>query len=158
MKCCTLSKKFTRQSQLSLMLKSNLSTLTPEEAHRILKQFDNSKQNVEIEYDRLSQALLIAVDQSNYQILGICAETFAQGYRALQDYTQALGYALNQPLHPIDGSVYIKFNPKLGSCYVDSYTGEYRGVLVSCQSDDASGMNEMYGHLPLNLFEDTETN
>ncbi|HEY9658957.1 MAG TPA: DUF1824 family protein [Allocoleopsis sp.] len=45
----------------------------------------------------------------------------------------------------------MKFNPNASSCYADSYTGEHRGVLVSCQSAD-DGINEMYGHLPLDLF------
>ncbi|MDP5017066.1 MAG: DUF1824 family protein, partial [Dolichospermum sp.] len=28
----------------------------------------------------------------------------------------------------------------------------HRGVLVSCQSYQEGGVNEMYGHLPLDLF------
>jgi hypothetical protein len=37
-------------------------------------------------------------------------------------------------------------------CYLDSYAGHHRGVLVSCQSYQEGGVNEMYGHLPLDLF------
>ncbi|HEY9640702.1 MAG TPA: DUF1824 family protein, partial [Coleofasciculaceae cyanobacterium] len=110
----------------------------------------------EIEYNRLRQALLLVVDQSDYQILGICSATFAQGCQALRAYAQALGYPLSSNLQAIDGAIYIKFNPRLESCYVDAYNGAYRGVLVACQSDNAAGINEMYGHLPLDLFEEPE--
>jgi Domain of unknown function (DUF1824) len=138
------------------MPNSRLSNLTVEEAHSSLKQFDCLKPDVVVDRDRLRQALLLVAAQSDYQILGICAETFAQGCQALQDYASALGYALSLNLSRIEGSTYIKFNPRLDSCYVDAYTGAYRGVLVSCQSDDTAGINEMYGHLPLNLFAESE--
>ena len=51
-----------------------------------------------------------------------------------------------------EGPVYIKLNGKNGLCYLDSYSGHHRGVLVSCQSYQEGGINEMYGHLPLDLF------
>ncbi len=37
------------------------------------------------------------------------------------------------------------------SYYLDQYTGEYRGVLVSCQSEDDL-IAGTYGHFPLDLF------
>jgi hypothetical protein len=105
------------------------------------------------EQEQLQQALLLVAQHSDYQILGICADSLAQGLAALRDYTHMLGYQLNLPKPAsIEGTVYIKFNPKSGICYVDSYIGDHRGVLVSCQSAYDSGINEMYGHLPLDLF------
>ena len=100
----------------------------------------------------IRQALLLLTELSDYQILGICADTAAEGLTALKTYSEALGYQPTLDLASIDGSVYIKFNPKTGLCYLDSYRGTHRGVLVSCQSAYEGGINEMYGHLPLDLF------
>ncbi len=91
---------------------------------------------------------------SDYQILGICANTLAEGIQALKTYGAALGYQPQLDLAPIEGAVYIKFNPKSALCYADRYSGDYRGVLISCQSAYESGLNEMFGHLPLDLFTD----
>lgn len=133
----------------------NAPNLTVQEAQKLLKNYDctSSKPTASAtNTDLLRQALLLVTSHSDYQILGICADTVAQGISALESYLQALGYeeTINLPL--VDGSVYIKFNPKTGLSYLDSYTGNHRGVLVSCQSAYADGINEMYGHLPLDLF------
>ncbi|MGL5508894.1 MAG: DUF1824 family protein [Microcoleaceae cyanobacterium] len=50
--------------------------------------------------------------------------------------------------------MYIKFNGMKQTYHLDSYQGEYRGVLVSCQSSDPQMVNGTYGHLPLDLFID----
>jgi hypothetical protein len=124
-------------------------------AQQILKQFDYDRPSPG-ELDRVSiqTALSCAAQHSEYQILGICADSLAQGVAALNSYATALGYAIApDSLTPIDGSVYIKFNPKSGLLYADSYTGEHRGVLVSCQSSYDGGLNDMFGHLPLTLFD-----
>jgi hypothetical protein len=155
----------------------NVSALTAEEAHKILKQFEGLEQRQPVESDRadeeaqllkerLRQALAIVASQSDYQILGVCSDTLAEGYQALRSYAEALGYLSNLDWPNLDlpnleaqtikGSAYIKFNPQLGSCYADPYSGHHRGVLVSCQSAAAPGLNEMYGHLPLDLFEAEE--
>ncbi|GAB4237199.1 MAG: DUF1824 family protein [Elainellaceae cyanobacterium] len=136
------------------MSASDLTSFSLEQAHSLLKRFDCTTQQAPqpAEREQLCQALLAVAHQSDYQILGICAETFEQGWQALKSYAQALGYNLQADLKPIAGSVYLKFNPKTGLCYVDSYDGDHRGVLVSCQSAYESGLNEMYGHLPLDLF------
>lgn len=102
------------------------------------------------------EALLQVTRHSDYQLLGVCADTFEKGIIALQSYLKALGYPSEINLNGMPGSVYIKFNGKVGSCYLDSYTGIYRGVLVSCQSQLPEGVNETYGHLPLSLFEDVQ--
>lgn len=133
----------------------NASNLTVQEAHKILKVFDcleiNSSENAPNK-DSIRQALLLVTELSDNQILGVCADTAEQGIRALKTYAAALGYEVNKDLAPIDGSVFIKFNPKTNLCYLNPYIGEHRGVLVSCQSANEDGVNEMYGHLPLDLF------
>lgn len=136
---------------------SSSASLTFSEAHQLLKQFDCVTPLSHLappERAQLQQALLLVASQSDYQMLGICADSLKTGQAALETYTQALGYSFDSELTPIEGAVYIKFNPKAGSCYVSSYEGEHRGVLVSCQSANETGHNEMYGHLPLNLFLD----
>jgi hypothetical protein len=100
----------------------------------------------------LQQALKLVRQESDRHIFGILASDLDQGLTALQAYTHALDYPAPSPLDPQVGPVYIKFTPETGKCYVDGYTGHYRGVLVSCQSDIEGGPNLMVGHLPLDLF------
>ncbi|NER99767.1 MAG: DUF1824 family protein [Symploca sp. SIO1B1] len=129
---------------------------TIQEAQELLKPFnciENKSIDSEAEKALIRQAILLLTQHSDYQILGICADTVAQGLSALKTYSEALGYQPNLDLTPIDGSVYIKYNPNSGLCYLDSYTGTHRGVLVSCQSAYEDGINDMYGHLPLDLFD-----
>lgn len=129
-------------------------SLTLEEAHRCLKQFDCIQPH-EVErstWAEVQQALRFVASRSDYQILGICADTVAQAKAALESYAQALGYDALCELEPIEGSVYLKFNPKTGTCHLSPYPGSHRGVLVACQSTYETGINEMYGHLPLELF------
>jgi hypothetical protein len=137
------------------MSTQNSTCLSIEAAQRILAPF-NCKQpksvNSEEEKALVRQALLLLTRMSDYQILGICADNLAQGLLALETYSQSLGYEATLDSPAIEGSVYIKFNPKTGLCYLDSYAGHHRGVLVSCQSAYDEGINEMYGHLPLDLF------
>lgn len=131
------------------------------EADRLLKQFSCLNQpderSIQLSLsDRASlrQALLQVVAASDYQMLGICADSIEQGHAALSAYTHVLNYQPSLELQPIEGPVYIKFNSRTMSCYASPYEGEHRGVLVSCQSPDEDGMNEMYGHLPIDLFAD----
>ncbi len=134
----------------------NQSNLTVEEAQIILSKFNCihiAPAVTESEKAIIRNALLLLVSLSDYQILGICADTFEQGLLALEKYSQALGYEADSNLAAINGAVYIKFNGKNGLSYINSYTGNHRGVLVSCQSYYEGGINAMYGHLPLDLFE-----
>lgn len=134
---------------------STSTNLTVEEAQKLLKPFnclEPKSVNSESEKVLLRQALLLLAEHSDYQILGICADTMAQGLSALKTYSAALGSKPNLHLTPVDGSVYIKFNPKTRLCYAESYTGIHRGVLVSYQSAYEGQINDMYGHLPLDLF------
>lgn len=137
------------------MSTQNSINLTVQEAQELLKSFnclEGKTANSETERDLIRQALLLLTKHSNYQIFGVCADTTTQGLAALKNYVEALGYKANFDITPIEGAVYIKFNPNSGLCYLDSYTGIHRGVLVSYQSSDDQGINEMYGHLPLDLF------
>jgi hypothetical protein len=133
----------------------NHSNLQVSEAKKILNKFnclDIAPVVKPSEKVLIRQALLLLTSLSDYQILGICADTEEEGMLATKTYSQALGYEVPSNLPPIEGPVYIKLNGKNGLCYLDSYEGHHRGVLVSCQSYKEGGINEMYGHLPLDLF------
>ncbi len=131
--------------------------LTVSEAQAILKVFtciDSGSAEAPPAPAVVRQALSLVASCSDYQIFGICADSVSQGLAALESYTQALGYPPESfQVNPIEGSAYIKFNPKTGLCYAESYLGQHRGVLVSCQSASNDGINDLYGHLPLNLFD-----
>ncbi|MDZ7967497.1 MAG: DUF1824 family protein [Nostoc sp. DedQUE08] len=137
------------------MSTSNPQNLTAEEAKKLLNKFNcldiapilNSSEKVVIR-----NALILLTKLTDYQILGICADTAEEGILAMKTYSLALGYEPPNNLLTPEGPVYIKLNGKNGLCYLDSYDGHHRGVLVSCQSYDEDGINEMYGHLPLDLF------
>jgi len=132
---------------------SSPSTLSLSEADRLLKRFD-CLTSVPQDWDpaQIQAALRLVADYSDYQMLGICADSLAQAQAVLQAYASALGYDPDGSVAPVEGPVYLKFNPRSGRCYADTYSGEHRGVLVSCQSADIDGVNQMYGHLPLNLY------
>ncbi|MGV0106660.1 DUF1824 family protein [Nostoc sp. DSM 114167] len=137
------------------MSTSNPQNLTAEEAKKFLNKFNcldiapilNSSEKIVIR-----NALILLTKLTDYQILGICADTAEEGILAMKTYSLALGYEPPNNLLTPEGPVYIKLNGKNGLCYLDSYDGHHRGVLVSCQSYDEDGINEMYGHLPLDLF------
>jgi hypothetical protein len=139
-----------------------VASLTFSEAHALLKQIDCGRVSSIYpsthpwnDRQRLQMALQFVTERSDYQIFGVCADSYQQGIEALSSYLSALGYTTKPTLQPIQGfqgSVYIKFKPNSDACYVESYTGSHRGVLVSCQSYYADGISEMYGHLPLDLF------
>lgn len=137
------------------MTSKNQNHLGLSEAKRILNKFNcvdvapPIKQSDKI---RIRSALLLLGSLSDYQILGICAENAEKGILAMKTYSRAFGYEAPNNLPHIDGPVYIKLNGKNGVCHIDSYLGHHRGVLVSCQSYSEQGINEMYGHLPLDLF------
>ncbi|NET48697.1 MAG: DUF1824 family protein, partial [Merismopedia sp. SIO2A8] len=73
-------------------------------------------------------------------------------YEALTQYAQAMGDRFHHPCPEHNGPVYIKFNTKTNFFHIDSYDGTYRGVLVSYQSAYEDGVNDLYGHFPLDLF------
>jgi Domain of unknown function (DUF1824) len=100
----------------------------------------------------LRQALLVILPKIDRVMLGICAANWTEGILALQQYSHALNLQLLLPTPELSGAIYIKFNPSSPSCYASAYLGSDRGVLVAAQSDDLAGLNDMFGHLPLDLF------
>ncbi len=105
------------------------------------------------EKHELQQALKLMVARSDWENLGICAESIAEARAALDRYLAALGYAAAPAIGapPAAGPVYLKYNTQRQIVYCDRYDGEYRGVLVSCQSEDEA-VAGTYGYLPLDLF------
>ncbi|MGB3511698.1 MAG: DUF1824 family protein [Microcoleaceae cyanobacterium] len=143
------------------MSTQNTHNITVEQAENFLNEF--TCQGVKLlespeEKEITRAAILLLASLSDYQMLGICANTNAEGFAALESYLKALKYNTTlidySNFNSIEGSVYIKFNGLRESYHLDSYTGEYRGVLVSCQSSDDEGINGTYGYLPLDLFKD----
>ncbi|MCL6435987.1 MAG: DUF1824 family protein [Leptolyngbyaceae cyanobacterium HOT.MB2.61] len=133
----------------------NADNLTLESARKVLRRFICLDQTTaELAPDRVQvrQALLLVANHSDYQIFGICADSTDQANAALKDYLNALGYEQRPEVSPQEGAVYVKFNPRTGRCHADSYTGNHRGVLVSCQSAYDEDVNETFGHLPLDLW------
>lgn len=132
-------------------------SLTIEEAIQLLKEYSCIQiRTVELDPDReqLREALLLVTSLSEYETLGVCADNAEQGLKALANYLKALGYEANlEPSQSLEkqGSVYIKFNTQKMSYYIDSYTGSYRGVLISCQGENDTLVGT-YGHFPLDLF------
>jgi hypothetical protein len=129
--------------------------LTLEAARTLLQAFtaiERDPTQILPEPEFVRQALKLVVAHSDYQIFGVCAADSAAAKIALYAYLNALGY-MKQPTVPaIAGVVYVKYNPNLGRCDAKPYTGDHRGVLVSCQSADEGDVNDLFGHLPLDLF------
>ncbi len=107
---------------------------------------------------QISDALQILTQAVDYHIFGVCADQQLVGLQSLQNYAQHFGYALTaalmQKLPSINGAVYLKFNPRSQRLYIDAYSGTYRGVLISFQSDVTEGYSGTHGHFPLDLFAD----
>ncbi|HEY9848324.1 MAG TPA: DUF1824 family protein [Leptolyngbyaceae cyanobacterium] len=140
------------------MTTQNSTNLTVEQALKLLQKF--SCIEVETiasasEKSLLQEALQLITSLCDYQNLGICAETVTQGFTILESYLKGLDYQIpfdTSNIPAIEGPVYIKFNTNKQSYYLDSYTGKYRGVLVSCQSSVNESISGTYGHFPLDLF------
>lgn len=136
-------------------MSSNSSTLTVQSAQALLRKFtclDRLSPDQVPNSEDVRVALLCVRDHSDYQIFGICADTSEEAIATLHHYLKALNYSQAPTPTPVDGVVYLKFNPKTGFCHLDSYIGHHRGVLISCQSAYDGDINETFGHLPLNLF------
>lgn len=102
----------------------------------------------------LQNAVKLAAQQTDHQLFGILANTLEEALTALAQYTQALGLSMPNPPATDDAPpIYVKYNAGTGLCYAKSYEGDYRGVLISFQSDLSDGINATYGHLPLTLFQ-----
>jgi hypothetical protein len=133
-------------------------SLTLETAQNLLEQFTRieiQSQTQAKEIDEIRQALLLLADHSDYQMLGICADSLLEALTTLSIYLTKLGYNIDidsNRINPIKGAVYLKFNGRNQSYYASAYLEKYRGVLISYQSSDEAGVNGTYGHFPLDLF------
>jgi hypothetical protein len=108
----------------------------------------------EKERTELRQAIAWICDQSEAENLGICADHQAVATLALSQYLNALGYgdATATQAVTVEGPVYLKCNTQSLRFYVDSYDGDYRGVLLACQTEDEA-LSGTYGYFPLDLFD-----
>jgi hypothetical protein len=129
--------------------------MTLETARRLLQAFtaiERDPAQVLPEPALARAALQLVVEHSDYQIFGICAESSEDAKAALYAYLAALGYTKQPNVPALAGIVYLKYNPNRDRCELKPYSGEHRGVLVSCQSADTEDVNDLFGHLPLDLF------
>jgi Domain of unknown function (DUF1824) len=148
--------KVERDSGTSLMNSESRNQNSLEAACQLLRQINVSSNTSStasgISQLAIQQALQQVVQASDLQILGVCADSLAEGQQVLAAYAAAL--ELPQPVPDfadLTGPVYIKFNPQ-GKSYASPYSGTERGVLLSCQSADETDVNELFGALPLDLF------
>ena len=130
--------------------------LTVSEALKVLKDHSRtqSKSDDLVSKKELQQALLLIGSLSESKNFGVCADNAEQGITALSSYLETFGYRANFDRASIpngDSPIYLKFNTRKMSYYFDAYTGPYRGVLVSYQSEDDT-IAGTYGHFPLDLF------
>lgn len=139
------------------MSASQPTDLTLDQALKILKSYDCvqvASTEALVELEQLRNSLLLVMSLSSSQNLGVCADDSQQGFAALASYLEAFGYQSNfeqEKLSQSSEPVYLKFSTQKMSYYSDKYTGKYRGVLVSCQSEDDL-IAGTYGHFPLDLF------
>jgi len=130
-------------------------------ARKLLDQYSCTEQkavNSQQKKQELQTAIQQIAKESEWENLGICADNTQQAIMALKDYLTAFGYDINpvnfDQVSEMNTPVYIKFSTKQMGFYQDNYTGDYRGVLVSCQGEDDL-IAGVYGHLPLDLFRDS---
>ena len=106
----------------------------------------------ELSRESIYEALTLVLNGSEYQLIGVCAENYAEGTLALRQYLAAFGYEVEPIVADPRQSIYIKYNSKTQGCYSKPYDGDHRGVIISCQSSYDDEVNETFGHLPLDLF------
>ena len=104
----------------------------------------------------LINALLWFSDLADYETLGVCTETLAEGKAATEAYVGRLSRPINLDLPERDGAIYLKFNTLKGAWYLDDYVGPNRGVLVSFHASEPEYdlVNGTYGPFPLDLFDE----
>ena len=102
----------------------------------------------------IREHLLWLNEQSEYQTLGICASTLSEAEAALKSYVGALSQPIQVDIPPQDGAVFLKFNTLKNAWYLDGYTGDSRGVLVTYHTSEPEmdEVNGTYGPFPLDLF------
>ena len=124
---------------------------------KLLKQYSCTGAKIpesEAEKKELQEAVISVVSLSEWENLGICADNSEIGFTILTSYLKALGYRVKFDRAKITASnkpVYIKYNTQKKSHHLDYYDGEYRGVLISCQSEN-DAIAGTYGYFPADLF------
>lgn len=95
---------------------------------------------------------------SDYQTLGICADTLGEGQPALESFLAALGISVSLNLPPREGAIYLKFNTLKGAWYLDDYSGMSRGVLITFHTSEPelTELSGTYGPFPFDLFADLQ--
>ncbi|MGD1899675.1 MAG: DUF1824 family protein [Phormidesmis sp.] len=108
----------------------------------------------EAQTQTVREHLLWLNEHSEYQTLGICAGTLGEAEAALKGYVSALSQPIRVDIPPRDGAVFLKFNTLKNAWYVDGYTGDSRGVLVTYHTSEPEldDVNGTYGPFPLDLF------
>ncbi|MEM6518200.1 MAG: DUF1824 family protein [Cyanobacteria bacterium P01_C01_bin.70] len=112
----------------------------------------------EPERAEIRAALQAFNEASDYQTLGICAETLAIAQAAMESYVTALSQPVQLKLNDLSGPVFLKFNTLEGAWYLDCYSGNSQGVLVSFHASEPEFdlLNGTYGPFPFDLFDRTE--
>jgi Domain of unknown function (DUF1824) len=131
--------------------------MTIPEADQALRKLQDLGATASVEQrESIRQCLQVLTKAADYHTIGMCADDRSVGLMALQSYAKYFGYDITDDLVAvlpmINGAVYLKFNPRSNRLYIDTYQGDYRGGLVSFQSDLADGYNGTHGHFPLDLF------
>ncbi len=100
------------------------------------------------------EALLWLNEMSEYQTLGICASDIKAAEAALKGYIAALSQPINVDIPEQEGAVFLKFNTLKNAWYVDGYSGDSRGVLVTYHTSEPEldEVNGTYGPFSLDLF------
>ncbi|NMF83617.1 DUF1824 family protein [Nodosilinea sp. P-1105] len=106
------------------------------------------------EIDQVKADLQCFNEWSEYQTLGICADSLTEGKTAMESFLAALGVTVNLDLPERQGPIYLKFNTLKGAWYLDDYSGNSRGVLITFHTTepDMAELVGTYGPLPLGLF------
>ncbi len=142
--------------QAEFMITEN--PMTKDQALKILKSYSCLEVKLpqsDAEKSELQTAIKQILALSESENLGICADSLEIAIQALANYLKFLDYDFNLEINPVpaqDKAVYLKFNTQKMSHYLDSYEGDYRGVLIACQSEDDT-IAGTYGYFPLDLFD-----
>ena len=105
--------------------------------------------------ETVREALLWLNENSEYQTLGICADSLAEAEAALMSYVSAISQPIRVDIPARSGAVFLKFNTLKNAWYIDSYSGDARGVLVTYHTSEPEEdeVNGTYGPFPLDLFD-----
>ncbi|MEM9909119.1 MAG: DUF1824 family protein [Cyanobacteria bacterium P01_D01_bin.44] len=106
------------------------------------------------ERQSIREALLWFSELADYETIGVCAATLAEGQQALEQYVEVFARPIKLELPAHEGAVFLKFNTEKGAWYLDDYAGASRGVLVSYHASEPEmdGVVGTYGPFPLDLF------